>query len=85
MEFRYTQRRVPRGARADAEDAGNLYLLKNVPLLHATYQVRLLAYRARKEGRHLVLVLPPGSRMGASLKRLKRETHGTIRLRGSEA
>ena len=49
MEFKQTKRQVARGTRADAETYDKLFLFKNVALLRATYQVRLLLYRAIQE------------------------------------
>ena len=46
MDSRYTRHQIPRGARADAETNDRIVLVKNVPLLRATYQIRLLAFRA---------------------------------------
>lgn len=70
----------PRGSRADAEVGSKLFLLKNVEILHATYQVRLLAFRARQEGKELVIRVPKGFRAGPSLRRLMDELGGTVRV-----
>lgn len=58
VEPRYTRHQTPRGTRADAEQGKKLYLFKNVSKLHATYQIRLLAYRAHQEGKKLVIRVP---------------------------
>lgn len=58
FEFRYTRHQTPRGTRADAEQANKLYLFKNVSRLHATYQIRLLTFRAKQEGKKLILRVP---------------------------
>ena len=44
-----------RGTLADAEVDDRLHLLKSASSLHATYQVRLLLFRATTEGKRLVL------------------------------
>jgi hypothetical protein len=60
----------PRGARADAETPDGIYLIKNVSRLHATYQVRLLAFAARDRGKQLVLVVPPSCQFERGLREL---------------
>ena len=45
--YRYTRHQVPRGAKADAERDGALFLLKNVSSLRLTYQIRLLTFLAK--------------------------------------
>jgi hypothetical protein len=80
MEFRYTRHHVTRGTRADIVVANRLYLIKNVCVMHATYQVRLLAYRARLEGMTLVINLPAGCKIGPTLRRLRKALTGTIVL-----
>ena len=68
MDGPMTRYQVPRGARADAEDNQNLYLIKNVGRMRLTYQVRVLAARAIDEGRRLVIVLPRGARVSGPLR-----------------
>ena len=72
MVFRYTKHQVARGAIADAESGDTLYLLKNVSELRATYQIRLLAFRAVKEGKRLVIRLPSSARIYPSLRELRK-------------
>lgn len=78
MNFRQTRHQTARGARADAEDDRRLYLLKKVSALHATYQVRLLAYRAQREGKQLVIRVPHGFKARPSLEALMVENPGLI-------
>jgi hypothetical protein len=73
-----------RGTRADAEVGDKLYLLKNVSVLYATYQVRLLAFRAQKEGKRLIIRMPPASRLGRSLERLLSQMKGTVVVEKTE-
>jgi hypothetical protein len=68
----------PRGTRADAETSDGIYLIKNVSRLHATYQVRLLAYAARERGKRLVLVVPPSCQFEAGLRDLMESRPGLI-------
>lgn len=63
IEFRHTAGQVPRGSRPDAVAPGRWYLIKNVPLMRLTYQVRLLAYLAQQNSARLILVLPPSARV----------------------
>lgn len=55
---RIGQHGIPRGARADAEDTTTIWLLKNVSKLTLTYQIQLLAFRARTSGRTLEIRVP---------------------------
>lgn len=80
MSLRQTRHQIPRGARADAEAGQDLYLLKNVLTLHATYQVRLLAYRAQEEDKRLIIRVPSGFQAGPSLKALMDANPGLIRI-----
>lgn len=73
MKFEMTKRRVARGARADAEANGRMYLIKNVSELRATYQIRLLLYRAVQEGLKLVLDVPKECKLSSDLKALAKE------------
>jgi len=77
---RYTRHQVPRGTRADAETPREYYLLKAASVLHATYQIRLLAYRAWKERKTLVIRVPAQFRKGPSLARLMRDHPKLIRI-----
>ena len=78
MNLRYTRHQVPRGTRPDAETQDRLYLFKKVPVLHATYQVRLLAFRAQQEERELVIRVPREFRPGNSLLNLMAELPDVI-------
>lgn len=78
MEFRQTRRQVARGARPDAESYDKLFLFKNVSELRATYQIRLLLYRAIQEGKRLVIDVPKASKIHPSLKSLVRDNRKNI-------
>ena len=58
MNSNTTRHQVARGARADAEAFNKMYLIKNVSTLRATYQIRLLAFKAVDSGTKLVLRVP---------------------------
>jgi hypothetical protein len=58
----------PRGTRPDAETSDKLYLIKNVPALRATYQLRLLAFLAAQRGKQLVLQVPAACRFDPGLE-----------------
>ncbi|UCD58263.1 MAG: hypothetical protein JSV16_03885 [Candidatus Hydrogenedentota bacterium] len=73
VEYRYTRHQVARAALPDAETDRRIYLIKNVSVLHATYQVRLLAFAAMQKGKKLVLRIPRNCTLGPSLKRLRKE------------
>ena len=78
VQFRYTRHQTPRGARADAEKGKKIYLFKNVSRLHATYQIRLLAYRAYKEGKKLVIQVPKHGEREDSLKEFMKANPGLV-------
>lgn len=80
FEFKYTSHQVARGTKADAESHDKFYLIKNVTELRATYQIRLLTYRASSEGKNLVLRIPKGARVHASLRALRRECGSLIKI-----
>ena len=69
---------IARGPRPDAETPRGLYLVKNVPTLRATYQIRLLALRAAEEGRQLVLRVPPSCRFDPALEGLAAALPGVL-------
>jgi hypothetical protein len=69
---------VPRSTKADAKKFNRLYLIKNVKTLRATYQIRLLAYRAVTEGLKLVLKVPSVCEFQPSLLELIKKTKNTI-------
>jgi hypothetical protein len=58
---------LPRGTRPDAETAQRIYLVKQVQVLRATYQVRLLALKAAEQGKQLVLQVPRSCRFDRAL------------------
>lgn len=67
LEWRMTRHQVARGSRPDAETSDKLFLIKQVSELRATYQIRVLAYRASQERRTLVIVLPKQSKVHSDL------------------
>ena len=73
MQFKYTPHQVPRGTRPDAETADKIYLFKNVSTLRATYQIKLLAFKAIDSGKKLILKVPKSCHFHDSLKDLIKE------------
>ena len=67
-----------RRAQADAATEDALYLIKRVSVMHATYQVRLLAYHAYEEGLKLIIEVPPYCQIAPSLETLMRTIPGVI-------
>jgi len=57
-----------RGALADAEQYGKIYLFKNVSELRLNYQIRLLAFRAFNENKKLIIQVPKKCKLHSSLK-----------------
>lgn len=73
-----TRHQVPRGARADAETIDKIYLVKNVSILRATYQIRLLAFKAASNHKKLILKVPKTCRFDISLMELMELTGAMI-------
>lgn len=71
----------PRGARPDAVDGSWVYLIKNVRIMRATYQVRLLAYMAAQSGRNLWIDLPADCVIHESLAQFIQRNPGLIHVR----
>jgi hypothetical protein len=69
---------LPRGALPDAETDKHIYLVKNVPSLRATRQIRLLAARAALSHKQLVLLTPATCRFDEPLRELMREQPAAI-------
>lgn len=76
--LRYTPHQVARGTRADAEKGDRLYLLKNVSMLRATYQIRLLLYMAQVARKKLVLRVPKICKLASDMTELRREHPNTL-------
>ena len=73
IELRYTVHQIPRGSRPDAVRSGRWYLIKYVPLMRLTYQVRLLTYLAQQNSARLVVVLPRHARVSKDMRAFVRE------------
>ena len=80
MDYRYTKSQVARGTRADAERNDTLYLIKNVSSLRLTYQIRLLAFRAKDQCRKLVIRIPAIFKVHPKLKEFQREHARIVRI-----
>jgi len=70
MEFRNTRHQIARSAMPDAEAFNKMYLIKNVSKLRATYQIRLLAFRAVEKKTKLILRVPVSCEFDRSLDEL---------------
>lgn len=70
MEVKTTRHQVARGAMPDAEAFNRMYLIKNVLRLRATYQIRLLAFRAVEKKMQLILRVPTACVFDNSLNEL---------------
>ena len=79
MEWKYTRHQVPRGTRSDAETFDKIYLIKNVSMLRATYQIKLLAFKATENRKKLMLNVPKACQFHDSLKNLIKLTNNTIK------
>lgn len=80
MNYRYTSRQVARGARADAERNDAYFLLKNVSSLRLTYQIRLLAFRAKEQSRKLVIRVPANCTVYPALRDFQKEHAKVVRI-----
>jgi hypothetical protein len=85
LVYRYTRHQVARGALSDAEAPGKIYLFKRVSQLGATYQIRLLAYMAWKNGLKLVLRVPKDCALRPSLRALQRKLPALLVVERVEA
>jgi hypothetical protein len=70
METKYTKHQVARSAKPDGKEFNVMYLIKNVPRLRATYQIRMLAFRAVNKKIKLVLRVPASCEFDSSLRDL---------------
>ncbi|PWU10040.1 MAG: hypothetical protein C5B50_26245 [Verrucomicrobia bacterium] len=78
MQTTASQSRRARGTRPDAIAADKFYLIKNLSMLRATYQIRLLTFFANKSGKRLVLKVPKGCQFAPSLHQLIKSTGAII-------
>lgn len=69
-----------RGSLPDAETPDKIYLIKSTSELRATYQVRLLLYRAVNEQKVLVLALPKDCHIHPDLAQLMSQHANNIIL-----
>lgn len=72
-----------RGAKADAEVADKLYLIKNVSELRLTYQARMLTYMAQTRGKKLIIQLPKEAKVHNSLREFVREWSQLVKIERS--
>jgi hypothetical protein len=70
MNSRQTRHQVARSARPDAEQFNRMYLVKIVSKLRATYQIRLLAFKAVDTKTKLILKVPKSCEFDESLNEL---------------
>lgn len=75
-----TSGQVPRGARPDAVRNNRPYLIKNVPRLRCTYQIKVLTALAEQGGQRLTVVLPQGARLSADLAEFVRAHKSAITI-----
>ena len=80
MIFRYTKHQVPRGAFIDVEKGDEMHIFKKTSVLHATYQIRLLLFRASEERKILTLHVDPKCVLDDTLRDLLREYSANVRL-----
>jgi len=79
MDLQYTRHQVPRGSLQDAETIDKIYLIKSVSMFRATYQVKLLAFKATQTHKKLILKVPRTCQFHTSLKELIKLTGKTIK------
>jgi len=80
MEFQMTKQQVARTSRPDAETYDKIHLFKSTLALRATYQVRVLLFRAVQEGRKLVLNVPKDCVIHDDLKALMKRHRKSIEV-----
>ena len=69
-----------RGALADAETGSLIYLFKNVSELRLTYQIRLLAFRAKNENKKLIIRIPKECRIHSLLSEFSKSLGRVMRI-----
>ena len=79
MQLIYTIHQTPRGTRPDAETLDKIWLIKNVSMLRATYQIKLLAFKAVECRKKLMLKVPKSCKFHSSIKNLIRASGTTIK------
>jgi len=62
----------------DADAFNKMYLIKNVSKLRATYQIRLLAFRAVEEKKKLILRVPSSCEFDRSLMDLMKQCRNAV-------
>jgi hypothetical protein len=80
ITYRYTNHQVPRGAKPDAECNDAYFLFKNVSSLRLTYQIRLLALRAKEKGRKLVIRVPTKCKVQPTLRDFQKEHFKVVKI-----
>ena len=80
MNYQYTSHQVARGARADIERNDAYFLLKNVSSLRLTYQIRLLTFSAKDQGRKLIIRVPAHCKVHSTLKSFQKEQAKFVRI-----
>lgn len=80
MDFMYTKHQTARGARADAEVGGKIFLIKKVSMLRLTYQIKMLAYMASVRGKMLVIRLPKTAKVHADLNEYVKSNSGLVKV-----
>lgn len=80
MKFEMTKHQIARTARPDAETYDKIHILKSALRLRATYQVRLLLFRAVKEGRKLVINVKKECVFHDDLKALVKDYRKTVEV-----
>jgi hypothetical protein len=78
VEFKYTKWQVARGARPDAEAFGHFLLIKRAQELRATYQLRLLTFRAVQQSKKLVIEVPKKCKIHRDLQELRKQHIRTV-------
>lgn len=64
----------------DAEVGNKLYLIKNVGQMQLTYQIKMLAYLARNQGKKVVVQLPKQAVVHPSLREFVRNSGGLVKI-----
>lgn len=73
MDFKMTKQQVARGTRPDGENFDKFAVIKRASELRATYQIRLLIYRAVHENKKFIIDVPKDCKIHDPLKRLAKE------------
>jgi hypothetical protein len=80
MKIKQTKNQVARGSRPDGESFNKLLLIKRASEQRATYQIRLLVYRAVQEGKKLIIEVRKDCKVHHNLRELTKQYPNNVTI-----